>query len=66
MQCKNRPIEDLWTLFDLIKAEEVCGISRDNETRKQTAWWSKNLKEAVKCKKQRWKEYFTGQHGTIL
>ncbi|XP_030766848.1 uncharacterized protein LOC115890687 [Sitophilus oryzae] len=53
-------VEDLWTLFKtsiLITAEEVCGISRDNKTRKQTAWWSKNLKEQVKCKKQRWKEY---------
>lgn len=57
---KELNVEQTWQLFKdvLLKAgREICGTTRLNRWRKQTAWWNNQIKEQVKIKKQKWKQY---------
>ena len=38
-------------------ARSVCGVSRQSEYKKQTAWWNSEVIEQVRIKKQKWREY---------
>ncbi|KDQ95960.1 hypothetical protein L798_05999 [Zootermopsis nevadensis] len=38
-------------------AEEVCGKKKINTGTKRTRWWTEEVKECVKRKKQAWKKY---------
>ena len=48
--------EELWkTLISTEK--ETCGMKLLGEHKKRTSWRNESIKEQVKIKKQRWKEY---------
>nr|CAI5845205.1 unnamed protein product [Callosobruchus analis] len=38
-------------------ARRVCGVSKINKSMQQTAWWTREIKELLKEKKKKWKEY---------
>uniref|UniRef100_A0A1Y1M3Z3 Reverse transcriptase domain-containing protein n=1 Tax=Photinus pyralis TaxID=7054 RepID=A0A1Y1M3Z3_PHOPY len=53
-------IEEIWERMkeSMIKtAREVCGEVKIRGNKKQTRWWSEELKNEIKNKKLRWKEY---------
>ena len=52
--------EDMWKTFKYIITEatrNACGTIRYTNNRKQTHWWNEQVKEEVKKKKQKWKNY---------
>lgn len=57
---ENFGLENMWEKFKsvLVKAaKEVCGTTKVNRSRKQTAWWNEDIKQEVKLKKEKWKQY---------
>src|SRR3978361_1562990 len=57
---RKAKLDQSWQYYkDVIiqTAIEVCGTSTKNNRIKQTSWWSREIKEAVKIKKKKWKEY---------
>lgn len=41
-----------------MKAERhICRMIKINRNRKQTAWWSVDIKNEVQIKKEKWKQY---------
>ncbi|KAL3288389.1 hypothetical protein HHI36_002837 [Cryptolaemus montrouzieri] len=59
---KRGAIEEMWIAFkeDLHNsAKQVCGIMRSDNTRKQRAWWNKELKQQVKMNKTAWRKYLS-------
>lgn len=53
-------IELLWKRFKDIVIEstrKICGSYRKANTKKQTAWWTEEIKAQVKIKKEKWKKY---------
>jgi hypothetical protein len=60
----NMGLEELWRIFKetiLEAAKRVCGKSRRNKFKKQTAWWSEEIKQQVKTKKEKWQAYISNQ-----
>ncbi|KAL3290109.1 hypothetical protein HHI36_023477 [Cryptolaemus montrouzieri] len=59
---KRGDIEEMWIAFKEVlhnSAKEVCGTIRSDNTRKQTAWWNKELKEQLEMKKTAWRKYLS-------
>ena len=53
-QAVGKDIEVAWEELKegiLRSADEVCGKSRVRRERRRTAWWSKEVQEAVRAKK---------------
>lgn len=42
-------------LFDTVK--QIYGTMKVNKNKKQTAWWSDEIREQIKAKNRRWKQY---------
>lgn len=52
--------KELWNHFkDIVidTAKKVCGTFKTNKDKKQTAWWTDEIKKQVKIKKKSWKQY---------
>lgn len=61
---KMLTLEEIWEEFKNIilnTAKIVCGTHKINTDRKQTAWWSENLKKHIKIKKQMWKKFLSNK-----
>lgn len=61
---RRNNVEEKWNYLKKIIIEttkEICGISRNNNKRKQTAWWTENIKQKIKIKKQCWKNYLNNK-----
>lgn len=59
---ENADIEEMWKVFKSViteAAREVCGIIKQNKHKKQTAWWTEEIKQEVKIKKERWQTYLS-------
>ena len=59
-EIEEEDLETIWKTFkDTIidTAKKVCGYYNTNNNKKHTAWWTKEIKEQVKNKKQKWQEY---------
>jgi Reverse transcriptase (RNA-dependent DNA polymerase)/Endonuclease-reverse transcriptase len=57
---ENSTLEELWKIFKNIildTAKEVCGTCKTNNHRKQTAWWTEEIKQEIKIKKRKWNLY---------
>lgn len=53
-------LEQLWSHFKeivLTTAKETCGTIVIHKNKKQTKWWSQDIKDEVKIKKEKWKLY---------
>lgn len=53
-------VEEMWQKFKSIilgAAGKACGVNKANKRGRRTAWWSKEIKQQVKIKKERWAEY---------
>jgi Reverse transcriptase (RNA-dependent DNA polymerase) len=58
-------VEHLWTIFKgtlINAAKQICGTYRTDTNRKQTAWWSKEIKEGVSNKKKAWRKYLANRN----
>ena len=56
-------VESKWNYLktNLIKATELsCGLSKNNNWRKQTWWWDNSINDAVKEKRRLWKIWKSG------
>lgn len=56
----NDGIEECWKNFKKIlleSARETCGEMKGRSGTKQTAWWNAEIKNEVKIKKEKWKDY---------
>lgn len=59
-EIKQATTQQGWNILRNIiikNAAEVCGTYRTDNRRKQTAWWTNEIKEEVKNKKKEWKKY---------
>ena len=57
---ENKNLEEAWTTFKNIilrATENICGTTRINNNKKQTAWWNQNIRSEISVKKQIWKNY---------
>lgn len=57
-------IEELWNDFKMNiinAAKEVCGVNKRNNAKKQTAWWTEDIKKEVEIKKKAWKNYLSNK-----
>nr|CAH7736900.1 unnamed protein product [Callosobruchus chinensis] len=57
---REMDVKRLWTVFKNIvisSAENACGVSSMNKSKKQTRWWSDEIKRQVKIKKEKWNAY---------
>lgn len=43
-------------------AQEVCGKYKTNKNKKQTKWWTNEVKEQIKMKKKTWKKYLDNKN----
>ncbi|KAJ8949832.1 hypothetical protein NQ318_000531 [Aromia moschata] len=53
-------IEQSWRILKdslVTAAKETCGTKRINKGKKQTAWWTNEIKAEIKEKKKLWKKY---------
>lgn len=60
-------LEEMWLLLRktiIQAAKEVCGTFRRNNNKKQTAWWTEEVKQQVKFKKEKWQKYLSNKTGT--
>lgn len=56
----EKNVNELWEIFKKIimkAARETCGTLKITPNKKQTAWWNKEIKENVRDKKRKWKNY---------
>lgn len=63
-QLETDNVEIVWQLFKEIclkAAEEVCGRKVLSNIRKQTSWWSEEIRLEVKTKKALWKKYLASK-----
>ena len=61
---KNGNVEEMWKFFRntiLEAAKQTCGSSRKTNNKKQTAWWSEEIRTEIKCKKDSWKLYINSR-----
>lgn len=66
---ENLDIETFWEKFKgaiLKTAKTTCGVNRRYSGRKQTAWWNKDIKQAVKTKKDAWLKYINDRNEESL
>lgn len=59
----NGNTEEIWNTFKdviLTTTKEICGVSR-NKKKKQTRWWTNEIRHQAKTKKQAWKTYLAEQ-----
>lgn len=59
---ENTDMEGMWIEFKSViteAAREVCGINKQGKHKKQTAWWTEEIKQEVKTKKERWRRYLS-------
>lgn len=57
---KQTNVEEMWQITKNIMmnaAKAVCGTAKINQRKKQTAWWSQELRMQIKRKKQKWNLY---------
>nr|CAH7747709.1 unnamed protein product [Callosobruchus chinensis] len=57
---REMDVKRLWIVFKNIvisSAENACGVSSMNKSKKQTRWWSDEIKRQVKVKKEKWNAY---------
>lgn len=57
-------IEELWNSFKdsiLKAATQVCGVYKANNHKRQTSWWSEEIKTQIKIKKEKWQRYLTNR-----
>ncbi|XP_044755033.1 uncharacterized protein LOC123313963 [Coccinella septempunctata] len=62
----HRTLESIWGSFKSIVTEttrNVCGSYKKTNKRKQTSWWTSEIKYQVKIKKDKWKQYLS--HKTV-
>lgn len=60
----NCDLEHLWGNFKNILLEagkEICGTTKINRGRKQTAWWNTEIKREVQTKKTKWRKYLANK-----
>nr|CAH7761708.1 unnamed protein product [Callosobruchus chinensis] len=53
-------VEKTWQTLKknlLDAAKKVCGVMKVNKNIKQTAWWTAEIKQEVKKKKKKWREF---------
>lgn len=61
---EQKDVQQLWIEMKNIMlqaARSACGINRNNSKKKQTAWWTNEIKEQVKEKKIAWKKYLSSR-----
>lgn len=64
MKVNSECLEELWESFSNIllnAARKACGVGRVTNRKRQTAWWSEDVKEQVKRKKQAWQKYLNNK-----
>ena len=57
---ESKDLETAWITFKntiLKAAEQACGTTKINNSKKQTAWWNQDIQLEIKVKKQMWKNY---------
>lgn len=62
---ENNSIEEKWKLFKntvIQAAKDICGTSKVNKNKKQTAWWTDEIKQQVKDKKKKWQQYLSNKN----
>ncbi|XP_030756951.1 uncharacterized protein LOC115882842 [Sitophilus oryzae] len=42
--------------------KEICGTTKINKSKRQTAWWNDDIKHEIKMKKAAWKNYLCGRN----
>ncbi|XP_031339654.1 uncharacterized protein LOC116168122 [Photinus pyralis] len=61
----NMSLQQLWIKFKNITIEtarEICGICKHSNKRKQTSWWTNDIREKVEGKKTAWKKYLANRN----
>lgn len=61
---EEQDIETVWTNFEktlLQTTREVCGSYTRNRNKKQTMWWSHEIKKEIEAKKKYWKQYLNNK-----
>lgn len=64
-EAKRMSIEEIWEVFKAIilqSAKTTCGTYKSDNHRKQTAWWTEEIKQQVKVKKKRWQKYLSNKN----
>lgn len=59
-EIKQESTQQGWNILKNIiigTATEICGVYKKDNRRKQTAWWTKEIREEVESKKKEWKKY---------
>lgn len=63
-EMENEDIEHKWNHLKnvmLNAARKVCGIKRILKNKKQTSWWTKEIKQQIKQKKLAWRNYLSNK-----
>lgn len=59
-EIKRADAQQGWSIFKeaiITAAKETCGVCKPDKRKKQTPWWTEEVREEVKRKKREWRKY---------